>query len=370
MTTRDFFAQATGLLLPLLLALLSLAVAYLVPLINRVAKNRIARDALDALTALAATAVANAAQTVVADMKDPSKPGAWGAVAAAAVKRQVMDDVRRFGAAALAQLGATGMAPDALDALVSQLVEQAVVKLKGDAPLVLMPERLSTLTSDAPTTPPATAARGNPGYLDLRDAVKLYRWVRVWLRGLTLELTGLALGVMLVAVAVGLAGCSGTRLTVGGTGSVTTTPGGDTTWAVGVQVGIQFARRELPAVRTIVDAHTEIPAATRATVDRVMTVAYDSLDLASTALTAYIQHPDPAGQCATYGYVEAAFTGALQGLTLATDAGAPIPPEVGAVVGGLATLDDVLFTNCGPTDAGIRLGASSRAQTALRRLRR
>ena len=127
---REFVVQFLSLVGPFVLAMLAAIASYLAPLARRLFAQRLIGSAVELLGVLAATAVANAYQTVVKDLKDPSKPGVWSAEAAASVKASVLRDLRVLGAGALQQLETHGLGPAAVDALLNQLVESAVVDLE------------------------------------------------------------------------------------------------------------------------------------------------------------------------------------------------------------------------------------------------
>jgi hypothetical protein len=174
------------------------------------------------------------------------------------------------------------------------------------------------------------------------------------------------------AAVLSLHGCSGVQVTGTAGGTITTSPGGD--WVASVEVGIQITRRVLPAAQAVIDARGDIPAATRAAIDQGFRVGADSLDLAITALQTYEQGRSTASQCQAHFYADQALTAILQALTLATDAGAAIDPQVQAAVGGLGVVLDILFPACagGGGDAGVHAraapgAAQRRVQAALGR---
>ncbi len=141
-------AHALVILHPLFLLGLAALVVYLVPLLRRRLKSKLAADALSALLAVAATVVANAEQTVVANLKDPAKPGVWDDSTKLAIKASVLADARALGAGPMRDLMATGLDPERVDVLLSQMVERSVLDLHARAPQMLT--NVGTISVAAP----------------------------------------------------------------------------------------------------------------------------------------------------------------------------------------------------------------------------
>lgn len=125
----ELVSQFLWILVPIVYAVLAAVATYLAPFARRALSHRAFGSSLELLSTLATTGVANAHQTLVKDLKDPAQPGAWSAEAGASVKASVLRDVRALGADALRLLEARGLGPAAIDTLLNQLVEAAVVDL-------------------------------------------------------------------------------------------------------------------------------------------------------------------------------------------------------------------------------------------------
>jgi hypothetical protein len=131
MSTREFAAQALAIVLPFLLTLITLAIGFATNWARTHFKISAQNTAVDAVFEAAVTAVSNAMQRLVADLKDPSKPGTWDAVAAASIKKSVVQDVHTLGAQALDRLKASNWTDAQRATLVEQLVERAVLEVRA-----------------------------------------------------------------------------------------------------------------------------------------------------------------------------------------------------------------------------------------------
>lgn len=219
--------------------------------------------------------------------------------------------------------------------------------------LLSVADRLSVLThSDSPGTLklPGIASAIDPRGPLVVEAVKVAadrsRPGFASPRSMALGLL-IALGLLVLAPIVGLMhGCAGTHTTVGATSTVQTSPGGDLSWTVGLSVGVTVASAALPVAQAAADSL--VPPQARADVDRGFTIARDALPLVSTALDAYTSAPSVPAKCRVRAELDHVIDGALQGLTLARDAGAPAAAlaPAQASVGGLAAIADVLWPSC------------------------
>ncbi len=135
---------------PLFLLGLAALVAWLVPLIRRHVRSKLAADALAALVAIAATLVRDAEQTIVSALKDPTSPGVWTPDLAAKVKATVVSDLYGLGHGPITDLMATGLDPARIETLLSRVVESQVLDLHQRAPQMLT--NVGTLSVAAPET--------------------------------------------------------------------------------------------------------------------------------------------------------------------------------------------------------------------------
>jgi hypothetical protein len=144
---------------------------------------------------------------------------------------------------------------------------------------------------------------------------------------------------------VAFSGCAGSTTTIGATSTVSTAPGGNVNWTVGVQVGINVARDVLPSAQAALDSDPALHPGARPAVDEGFRIALNALDMAQTALDT-VSHPPSSAPalCQVRFYVKQAITGALQALTIARDAGAQIDPRVTAAIGSLAAISDMLLS--------------------------
>ncbi len=131
MSTREFASQALSLMLPFLLTLISLAIAFATNWLRTHFKISAQNAAVDAIREAATTAVSAIAQQLVTDLKDPSKPGTWGSVAAATAKDSAIKAVHSLGAQALDRLKSSNWTDAQRAELVESLVERAVLEVKA-----------------------------------------------------------------------------------------------------------------------------------------------------------------------------------------------------------------------------------------------
>lgn len=181
---------------------------------------------------------------------------------------------------------------------------------------------------------------------------------------------GLIMGVLLGAMAFGLTavthGCgAGTTTTVGLNGSATPGVGG-ITWTGAVTIAISTAQAALPVAEAALDSNATIPAGTRASIDQAFRVAGDSLSIAARDVRAIGDASSIPSQCAVHNDVELAITNAIQGVHLASDAGAKVDPMFSAALGGLGTVADMLWPNCAASGPPAeRISAQRRISLAL-----
>ncbi|HSN28014.1 MAG TPA: hypothetical protein VLT45_17110 [Kofleriaceae bacterium] len=153
-----------------------------------------------------------------------------------------------------------------------------------------------------------------------------------------------------LVIAMLLHGCAGSTTNVGATSTVSTAPGGNVAWTVGVNVGITIAKQALPAVNTLIDQQPGIPADAKQRIDTGFRAANDSLDLARTAFNTYAESSTTANMCRVHFYIEQAITGALQSMALVRDAGVQIDPgalaSAQAALGSLGAIADMLYPAC------------------------
>ena len=183
---------------------------------------------------------------------------------------------------------------------------------------------------DARVAGPGVPPRGRSGFVSRRPMTIL---AIVFLVGIPLSIV--------------LHGCAGSTTNVGATSTITTSPGGDVSWTAGVNVAVSIARAAIPAAKAAFDASPSVRPDARATGDRVFQSAIDALPLASTALDTFTHAPTTQSKCRVHFYTEQALTAGLQAVTIARDAGAQLPAELPAALGGLAAIDDALFPGCG-----------------------
>lgn len=134
---HDIILRAAPALVSVLVLGLIALCAWLSALLASHIKNRRYAAAITLLAYGAAGIVADLAQTTVAALKDPTKPGRWDAVAAAAAKLKATDLLRQLYPLAIGFVTQVLRDPSKVDALLSTLLERAVVDLKAKAPSAL-----------------------------------------------------------------------------------------------------------------------------------------------------------------------------------------------------------------------------------------
>jgi xanthosine utilization system XapX-like protein len=163
MSMRQYIAEGLAILGPPLLALLGVVALRLAtrvsPLLARWLGAKASAQALELAGAVVRTLVANAEQTLVRDLKDPNTPGTWSSVAAAAVKASVLRDVHAGHAYVVAALRNAGVDGTAINEVLGQLAERAVLELKQHRPEAIAVANVLE-TRDTPTPAQTPAAIG------------------------------------------------------------------------------------------------------------------------------------------------------------------------------------------------------------------
>jgi len=163
--------------------------------------------------------------------------------------------------------------------------------------------------------------------------------------------------------------CAGSTTNVGGTVGVTPSPGG-VAWTVGVNIGINIAKDELPHLKSAIDARGDIGTQARQQIDHALDVAIAGLPVAQTAFNAVAQGAQGASVCLAHNELESAFTGAIQAMQLIRSLGIQLDSmlvaTVTAAVGGLASYLDMLYPACASSGAPARhLSAQQQLRAAL-----
>jgi hypothetical protein len=173
----------------------------------------------------------------------------------------------------------------------------------------------------------------------------------------------LAMFIAFCAMCVVIGFSCNTVTSVGASGTVTASPGGEISATIGVV--ITFAQAADVAAQTAVAADAQLTTAQQMAIHQALLIGIDTLHVASEALADYQRVGDAPSQCRLVDALQATVAARVNILQLLSDAGVPIPPMASAAVEGVAALVTALTPVC-PSDAGNALAALHAHLRALR----
>jgi hypothetical protein len=146
------------------------ALLFVTRYVNDLLKQNIGKKAYEELSEIVATCVRAAQQTLVLPAKNPDdKRIDWSEATADTVRRHVIASVKSVGKRAIQALVKSGMSEDAIDVLITQLVESHVLTEKGsNAALASTAQQVFSMLSNLskkgspPGEPPPPASSGDP----------------------------------------------------------------------------------------------------------------------------------------------------------------------------------------------------------------